>query len=73
MKIVKLGQINDVSVKAAIDDRGYLSPIQKRDTLTPIYAEIYFDSGVYPGIKDVESHMCKLAEKELGTTKWMEE
>lgn len=62
MKQIKLGLINDNSILAVKDDVGQYHELQPADKeFVKPDAEIFFDSGIYPGITDVNLYMCNKA------------
>jgi hypothetical protein len=64
---IKFGKVNDVKMYATQDKYGYLSKVNACD-IGNYYPEqlflIYYDSGAYPGVENVESHICYEVTKE---------
>ena len=66
---IRFGKVNDVKMYAVQDKCGYLNKVNTCD-ISNYYPEqlflIYYDCGAYPGITDVESHICYEVTKEYG-------
>lgn len=62
------GKINDVKIYAVQDDLGYLKWVP-RQAVSSYYPQqlwaIYFDSGAYPSISNVEDYICGQVTREL--------
>lgn len=59
MRIIKLGTKNDTYTYAIRDDFDrYIKMSDEDARCAQPDAKIYFDSGVYPSITDVDQHMC---------------
>ena len=58
MKIINYGKVNDCIVYAMHHSRG-LTPLNNNDMefVSADYV-IYYDSGIYPSITDVEQYIC---------------
>jgi hypothetical protein len=69
MKTIKIGKVNDEKVFALETNefgKSELTPLTEKDIgfVTPDYC-ILCDSGVYPGVTDVNSYICKIAEQKI--------
>jgi hypothetical protein len=70
MKTISIGQVNDSNVYAIatteIDGNITLTPLTEADMeyVSPDYC-IRCDSGVYPGVTDVDAYVCCVAQSIL--------
>ena len=61
MKIIKLGKINDTWCHAVEVDNNYIHVYEHDFEYISPDVKIYFDSGVYPSITDIDQYMCDKA------------
>lgn len=63
--IIELGKVNDCTIYATAS-RGMLTPLNETDLkyCSPDYT-IKYDSGVYPGVTDLEQYICDIAANKL--------
>jgi predicted DNA-binding protein len=61
MKTIKLGKINDTYTFAVKIDGRYVKMSNQDANYERPDARIYYDSGIYPGIADVDQYMCNQA------------
>lgn len=63
MKEIKLGIRNDTYTFAVLADGRYFKLADTDLSFEQPDAQIFFDSGVYPGIADVDQYMCDKASR----------
>jgi predicted DNA-binding protein len=61
MKTIKLGKVNDTYTYAVKVDGRYQALSNEDAQFERPDAKIFYDSGVYPGISDVDQYMCDKA------------